>query len=270
MSTEQPDPSDMAREALEQEVRDRRQQPEMEFRGEKKVENLWIGGLPVGRKIMGNGEKADEAIDLALEDKHVDVDRDAAREQKLKIHRRLTDLHLGDGDEMNKSTRRGAWLFQKFIHKFDPDENLTGVEGGHGRLRMGSTRAKDVLQENGIEDPSSNDVKRAMKAVVKRSEHPESGEQMFAFKSGRPYTLSVDKNAFEAYLEGVQEEIRSTVATGADDGGNSPEASPDASSIHDEFARLEQAHPDGGEEKTDTVVSSSRETLSEEGDESTR
>lgn len=264
MSTDQPEPSEMPREELEKEVSKRRQQPDMEFRGEKKIENLWIGGLPVGRKIMGNGEKADEAIDLALDNSTVDVNADAAREIKLEIHRRLTDLHVGD-DEMNKSTRRGAWLFRKFIHKFDPDKELVGVEAGHGRLRMESKRAKDVLSENGVKDPSSNDVKRAMKAVVDRSSHPDSGEEMFAFKGGRPYTLSVDKDAFEAYLETVEAEIKDGVKNSADDGGNAPEATADSPPVDDEFARLEQARPDGGEEKTDTVVSNSQDSLSEGG-----
>lgn len=268
MSTESPDPSDMSREALEAELTERRQQPEMEFRGEKKIENLWIGGLPVGKKIMGNGEKADEALDVAVDNTPVDIDSDAARGIKITIHRRLSDLLIGDGEEMNKCTRRGAWLFQRFIHKFDSEKELVGVESGHGRLRMVSDRAKKVLEDNGVSDPASNDVKRAMKAVVDRSKPADGEDPMFDFKAGRPYTLSVDQEAFERYLSRIESELKDSVSTTADDGGNSPEATADAQAVDEEFARLEQARPDGGDEKTDTVVSNSQESLSEGGENS--
>jgi hypothetical protein len=214
---ERPDPSEMPRSQLEDEVEALREiATAIEFRGAEdaagaSLEDIWIAGQPIGKLIHRNRERADSAHD------RLDNDGSAAprhdRERMLPAHKMWLDVRAGDGDTIGDSQRRAAILFGQFHDRVVEDETTEADPSGQ-KLTLSSGQAREVLEDAGefdsVKEASRSTITARIMREVQRltkvdgcecESIDDCGHGVVEFRNGRPHALAASKDRFARAME---------------------------------------------------------------------
>lgn len=235
--------------------------------------DVTIGGNAIGKVVNSHTESIQ-----ALEKGEVGggTISESVRHELLPIHRMAVDVQVGE-DVDNASPRRAARLFQRFLDLYLSDEARYEVNKDNGMLKMMAKTAKRVLKEEGDipESGQSTVVKRAMKQMQSLSKEEDCGCNsledcdhglMVWTKRKSQHTIVADVEAFEAYLQRVEDakngSASSTISddsSGAsrDEDGKAEETNTDVSQSaeDDTFDQLDQAEA-VTDDTSDTVENS--------------
>lgn len=174
----------------------------------------------------------------------------------LPVHRTLLDYNRGRVDPSG-SELRAMFIFRSFVRSMDPKHSLTGVESSHGTMRMVRDRAEHVLDDADHPEALTNSgnsttIKRAMQKLARESARCECdgrcGHEMFEFRNQSTYTIAVNAEEWEEYLEWFYAAVQ-----GDDVSLNADDAEQDSveDSVEDQWEMLSSATT----ENTNTAVS---------------
>lgn len=212
-----PEPGEMARPELEAEVEQLRELANaIEFRGadspaEADLEDIWIGGQPVGKLIQANRERADAA--------HKRIDSDESdgpqtdRERMLPAHKMYLDVRAGDGAAMGDTQRRAAILFGQFHDRVVDGENTETDPSGQ-KYTLSSGQAREVLEDAGefgdVKESSRSTITARIMREVQRltkvddcecDSIDDCGHGVVEFRPGRPHVIAAGKERFRVAMQ---------------------------------------------------------------------
>jgi regulator of replication initiation timing len=158
------------------------EQESIEYRGDaKEIENLIVGGVPVGnsiasnktgrktlnRLVFGNPEPDVEKSDIEpFVEEHGTVKEsvtntqpaaenqgtsEKSRENMLPLHRMMVDLNSGVDASLSKSQKRAAALYERFVNKASGETNQNVTPDGQ-KFTMNTEQAVEVLEDEGLLD----------------------------------------------------------------------------------------------------------------------
>ena len=243
----------------------------IELRGEdKKMENLWIHGLPVGMMLENRKSKVKDLEGRVedIEKGEVDPGEVVANSSAgvdpsdlLPLHNMYLSAQNLDADEhdLSKNQEIAARLFP-YLGQY--------AYTNEGRMFLPSTKVKDILEREiatpelckrlDVEDPNANTVRRAMKFVGK------FGKDMMEFDdSEKTNRIVIDREAWKEYTKEVTEIASSTddsTVNSADDPVNAENTAEDAVDEVDNELEMLTNDSDYGVVSTDggTAVNSDR------------
>jgi hypothetical protein len=258
---------------------------EVDSHGGVSLEDILIGGNPIGALLQQALEQASDAHDrLDGLSEESDGFSEATRDQMLPAHRMAVDIQHGHEDRIGASKRkRASELFRRMMHKVHDDgEPQPGVENSNGAVKITSSDAQEIIRafDDDLETVSSMQVTRAfeeLQRLTKRDDCDcESIENcshgLVMFKAGATNTVAANTARLIEYLDGLNaietsanEDVRSGGETSsgsidADDAGNSVEA--DADDTLDQLAEAGGRGENGA--ANDVVSSNERSTLGAE------
>jgi hypothetical protein len=192
-------------------------EPSVEFRGESaedpdktEMEDLWVGGLPIGFGIEERKEQAKELDERlwdvderlsALERGELDpsdiIDLDGSTND-LEIQR-ATAARKSGNHSLSENEYRATFIWPKF-HQH--------AQSSNGQLVLASWQVQNFLEENDL-NTNPNTVRRVMKMLAKMTSEKEKDERepddednLVTFSSGSSEnTLRADKDEWLEFFE---------------------------------------------------------------------
>lgn len=281
---------EMSRAALEDEVDDLRERVSeleslIEIRGadsidEADVDDIWMCGLPVGQILLDtktrsykNTSRIDDLEESGVSQASGQIDTEA-RSRMIEVHRELVDWQDGAASDLDGSKLRAVVFFRQFVRNLDDDYSLTGISADHGKFKLKSERARDILDQEGLLPNTGTSMvkKRAMQKLVELSRQQDCDcsdlncqHALFHWQNDNGYVVSVDQDAFLDYVATVQSaiegvEVEPRQSSTADDGADAPE------DVDEEFDRLLSAQTEEEQEFANSDVSGSNESALVGGD----
>ena len=157
-------------------------QESVEYRGDiKQIENLVVGGVPIGKSIASNKTGRKNLNRLAFGNPDPDVGKgdiesvveehgtvketvtssepvadsedasEQSRENMLPLHRMMVDMNSGAGTSLNKAQKRAAALYERFANKAKGETNQNVTPDGQ-KYTMNTEQAVEVLEDEGLLD----------------------------------------------------------------------------------------------------------------------
>jgi regulator of replication initiation timing len=155
-------------------------QESIQYRGDvKQIENLVVGGIPVGNSIASNKQGRKNLNRIVFGNPNPDIEKsdiepfveehgtvketvassqpatesesvsEKSRENMLPLHRMMIDMNSGAGASLNKAQKRAAALYERFANKAKGETNQNVTPDGQ-KYTMNTEQAVEVLEDEGL------------------------------------------------------------------------------------------------------------------------
>lgn len=229
------------------------QRPVVEFEDPTDPKTLKIDGLPIGKIIASKAttselETTNEMVDELWEWKESGQQSSGGggdRDLPFPLYRMLADLQDGQDVGLDKTQRRAARLFERFVNKAKGVKGAQNVSTDGQKYAMTTEQATGILEDEGLLDDVKEQSKsritgRVMREVqrftiVDTDGHEDcdgidgcSDHGVVHFRPGKPHTLTVRKGQMKGVVRNAS--VSDKDVRTADDGEsvqNSPEEGSD-------------------------------------------
>jgi len=172
--------NDQLRDRVDQLEAELEDQETVEYRGDvKQIENLVVGGVPVGHSIASNKRGRKKLNRIVFGNPNPDIEKsdiepfveehgtvketvasseqttdgdgvsEQSRENMLPLHRMMVDMNSGAGSSLNKAQKRAAALYERFVNKAKGETNQNVTPDGQ-KYTMNTEQAVEVLEDEGL------------------------------------------------------------------------------------------------------------------------